>query len=205
MHRHFKIIPAVLAVLAICQPVYAYCPYNPPQTAPGGWGAPLPIVKQPMRACERRVVATQPREYLGEVFFNSSTGVGYPPGEWHSIDLSVMSGGAVPVNATSAVLSGIAIITNKTLGGGTQFGISYADMHVAFRAPGDTTSTLACNYSIQVMTALANEGVRSGVSVRVPLVNGKVEMAWSGLNFSGVGQLPYYGLNLTVQEFCLPE
>lgn len=155
-----------------------------------------------MLACERRVVATQPREYIGEVFFNSASGEGYPPHQWNMIDITAASGGAIPRTADSAMLSGIAIITNSTLGGGTLYGYALADLHVAFRAPGDSSVSLACNYSIQVLTAMANEGVRSGVSVRVPLVDGKVEMAWSGTNFSGVGQPPHYALNLTVQEYC---
>lgn len=196
---------ACAALLAIHPALSQSCPYNPPQTVHNGWAPPMPISKRPMLSCNRRVVSTQPREYIGEVFFNSASGEGYPPNIWNTIDITAVSGGVIPRNATSAVLSGIAIITNATAGGGTQFGIAYADLHAAFRAPGDTSVSLDCNYAIQTLTALANEGMRSGVSVRVPLVDGKVEMAWRGTNFNGIGQPPYYALNLTVQEYCEPE
>jgi hypothetical protein len=88
--------------------------------------------------------------------------------------------------------------------GGGEYKVSYANMTVAFRDPGNKKISLECNYSLQVFSTFANEGIRSNVSVRIPLVDGKVEMKWNGTNFQGIGVAPFYALNLTVQEFCEP-
>lgn len=196
-------LAALFSILA--GPAWATCPYNPPPLVPGGWASPLPISKSLMLSCARKTVASQPREYIGEIFFNSGTGVGYAPGQWHEIDLTAMTGGAIPRAATSAMVSGLAIISNRTACGGSCFEVSYADMMVTFRKPGDAAIDPACNYSIQAFTGLANEGVRSGVSIRIPLQDGKVEMYWTSPQFPGVGVYPTFGLNLTVQDYCEPE
>ncbi len=165
----------------------------------GTWAVPPPNAKK-MFTCSRRLLSVRPREWLGEIFVNSYNGLGWPPEQWHVVDITERSGGAVPRSAKAAFLSGVLLITNVGQSAPTLF--APADLHVAFRAVGDQTTSLTCNYGGQTATNVANEGTRSGYATWVPLTDGKVEFAWWASTFNGLGTLPSYGINLSVQEAC---
>ncbi len=195
----------VFVALLVPLPLDAATPWDPSSCpkvelpAAGTWVLP-PSNSKKMVECSRRLVSQRPREWLGEIFVNSFNGLGMPPEQWHQIDITERSGGAVPRSAKAVFLSGVILITNVGQGAPTLF--SPADLHVAFRAIGDQTTTLTCNYGGQTATNVANEGTRSGYSTWVPLTDGKVEFAWWASTFNGLGTLPSYGINLSVQEAC---
>jgi hypothetical protein len=155
-----------------------------------------------MLACTWQNAATVSREYLGDAtFINSATGVGYPPFVWNDIDVTAQGGGVVPRNAVAVFISGILTTTNVNT---SPIQPAYADLHVSYRAPGDVVTDPACNYVGQTFEPFSQGGTRSTFSTVVPLVNGHLQVYWIPIGWNGLNVAPYFGINATVQQVCMP-
>jgi len=132
-------------------------------------------------------VAVEPGSPKTIVFVNSHTGIGIPespPDVWHRVDLS----GVIPQDAQAAALDAWLIITHGVLP-------EVADLTLAFRLPGDTT-TACSSYRYETVEGNVNGGQRQVFPTYVPVDHARFEFCWTRSTRGEWPQNSSYAVNL---------
>jgi len=121
------------------------------------------------------------------VFVNSHTGTGTvetPSDVWHTVDLS----GSIPADAQAVALDAWLIITHGVAP-------EVADLTLAFRRPGDTT-TPCTSYRYQTVEGNVNGGQRQVFPTYVPVDRARFEFCWTRSTRGEWPQNSSYAVNL---------
>lgn len=150
---------------------------------------PIPMTFQ--KSTEIYTATNQVRLYSDNpIYFGANMPQTYgtpAAGVWHRVNLKPFG---VSADAKSAFLSGILIITHGLTG-------ETADMTITARRPGDNASD--CKHLIgQAVESSVGGGIRSGVALWVPLINGEFEWCWKGTTGGVWPTNSSYGANLSL-------
>lgn len=140
------------------------------------------------------VITKHPAGGASVTGWNTYTGTGLRDGQWNLVDIRTNSNLGTIAGIKAVFISGILIITNPDRE-------AAADMHVAFRAPGQNGFTCA-DYSGQ-STLTGYGGNREPIGLWVPVVNNLIEVCWTRATVGGqLGANTYYGAALAVNAYC---
>lgn len=140
------------------------------------------------------VVAKHPSGGMNVTGWNTYTQTGLLDAQWNTVDIRTNTNLGSIAGIKAVFLQGILIITNTD-------SAAAADMHVAFRAPGQTGFTCD-DYSAQA-TFTGVGGTREPIGLWVPVVNNLFQICWNRFTSGGqLGALTYYGAALAVNAYC---